>query len=461
MVGIGVFLNLLVFPDDPGFVGLHPHPAHAVVLFIGLWYGFRASMMAVVISALAYGFLLLELADVPTYLYLLDPPYSTPMVVLMPLGVIVGLLSQRHIDQVAQMREHNLNLQRESALLRGEHEQLRDVNLELAGRVVGAEGTVGQLYEFAKQLNVVSEDKIYEGLLRLLAESLGAERSTIWRVVNSQLVFLVSSEVSPPDGIRPPDVARFAHLFDDRGVLALHDLPEESRHENMPFLLGELKDTHSGQVVALVSVDTLPFDRYSEESIRLFRMIIEWASTSLGNVNAMRPVSSDAAAQVGENEQRFKELHTQMRSSRPELQIQGENLAPGKRSNDRRFPLPQNITNPPLRSSVVAGEIIRPPAEDLAPRPQARNAFLPEHELATIIQETRAPERAKPQRFVESQTQGFNPSRSMILLAEARAPNAGIDPYELRSQARPKHDSNDEEATIARPTLPPSKHRGK
>lgn len=284
MLGIGALLNLLVYPQDPGFVSVHPHPAFIVVLIIGLRYGLRASLMAVILAALAYGALLLSLADVPTYLYLLNPPFSTPAVILVPLGVVVGLLSQQHINRVAAVEASNAQLYQENKGLRGEHEQLRDVNLELAGRVVGAEGTVEQLYEFAKQLNVADEQKIFEGLLHLLAQSLGAERSTVWRLRDSRLEFLACSVQVNPDSIQPPDCARYDHLFDNKGVLALNDLPENERGPHLPFLTGKLTRGQKGDLIAFVAVDTLPFARYNEETIRLFRMIIEWASTSLGNV---------------------------------------------------------------------------------------------------------------------------------------------------------------------------------
>ncbi len=284
MVGAGALLNLTVYPQDPGFVNVQPHPTLFVVLIIGLRYGLRASLMAVILTALTYGALLLTLAEVPTYLYLLNPPFSTPAVVLVPLGVVVGLLSQKHINQVNEVQAANEMLLHENRSLKGEHEQLRDVNLELAGRVVGAEGTVEQLYEFAKQLNVADEQKIFEGLLHLLAQSLGAEKSTIWRLRDSRLEFLACSQSVAPEATRPPDAARYDHLFDDRGVLALNDLPENERGPHLPFLLGKLTRGQSGDLIAFVAVDTLPFARYNEESIRLFRMIIEWASTSLGNV---------------------------------------------------------------------------------------------------------------------------------------------------------------------------------
>lgn len=299
LVAAGVALNILVFPDDPGFLSIHPHPSLFVVIIIGLRYGFRASLISVAITTLGYAFVLLQLVEVPTYLYLLQSPYSTPTVVLVPLGVVVGLLSQRHLDKLNKVEEEYFALRQQVQSLEGEQEELRDVNLELAGRVVGAQGTVGQLYEFAKQLNVVDESKIYDGILDLLKEALGAEKSTIWRVGPNGVSFLLCSEFVDRATVVPPNFAQFDHLFDKDGVLALHDLPENARDTNLPFLSGKLRGGPNGEVVAYVALDTIEFSRYSAETVRLFGMVVEWASSSLTNAFAMQQNTlAEAAPQV-------------------------------------------------------------------------------------------------------------------------------------------------------------------
>ncbi len=288
LVAAGVVLNIAVYPDSPGFLSVHPHPSMFVVIIIGLRYGFRASLISVAITTLGYAFVLLQLVDVPTYLYLLQAPYSSPIVVLVPLGVVVGLLSQRHLDKLNKALNDYAALRLQVQDLEGEQEELRDVNLELAGRVIGAQGTVGQLYEFAKQLNVVDESKIYEGILDLLKEALGAEKSTVWRVGPEGLEFLACSEPVDRALVTPPNCQRYDHLFDRDGVLALHDLPENTREPNLPFLLGKLRGGPNGEVVAFVALDTIEFSKYSAETVRLFGMVVEWASSSLANVYALQ-----------------------------------------------------------------------------------------------------------------------------------------------------------------------------
>jgi hypothetical protein len=386
-------------------------------------------MMAVILSSLTYGFLLLQLAEVPTYLYLLNPPFSTPAVILVPLGVVVGLLSQKHIDRVREVMASNEALYLENQSLRGEHEELRDVNLELAGRVVGAEGTVEQLYEFAKQLNVVDEQKIFEGLLHLLAQALGAERSTIWRLQDSRLEFLACSQEVDPGALQPPDCARYDHLFDDRGVLALHDLPENQRTPNLPFLLGKLRNPRTGQIAAFVAVDTMPFARYNEEAVRLFRMIIDWASTSLGNVNVSEPGPIEIRPIV------------------PAHTVGGFGGEPSIEASLQRIRAMQ-------QAAVVTPT---PPNATMQFRSEAleEQKFL---DAATVLDPLRfdAMETAAPQRRRQA---SFVPSVSVMLLSEAGA----RDPGDMVTVARARRPDSEDTDTMDSPDddiPPPQGKRG-
>ena len=450
MVGAGALLNLAVYPNDPGFVSVQPHPTLFVVLIIGLRYGLRASLMAVILTALIYGALLLTLADVPTYLYLLNPPFSTPAVVLVPLGVVVGLLSQKHIDQVQDIKAANQMLLQENRSLKGEHEQLRDVNLELAGRVVGAEGTVEQLYEFAKQLNVADEQKIFEGLLHLLAQSLGAEKSTIWRLRDSRLEFLACSQPVAPEALQPPDAARYNHLFDNRGVLALNDLPEKERGPHLPFLLGKLTRGQQGDLIAFVAVDTLPFARYNEESIRLFRMIIEWASTSLGNVVTERAASIAPIVITP-----MQTMHGAPMSTMP-----GFSAEPSIELSLQRI----NAMREAAESTPTDTSPVQPGMAHQAARPKFIEAPTTLDEMSWGAADPSAM-RVRTPEVVEHLPQrprkGFIPSVSVMLLNEAGAKNAGDM---LTAVAAPRPDDLLETAGADDPPdpfRPGGKRRGK
>jgi hypothetical protein len=289
---LGAALNVLAFADDPGFVSLTPHPTLFVAVLITARYGLNAGIQAALLGAVVYATLLLGLADVPTFLYLLAAPYATPLVVLLPTTVLLGLVVQRHLDRLTKSETHATALAEENARLAHEQSKLRDVNVELAGKVTGAEGTMSTLYRFARELNVKQVDDIYRGLAGLLEEVIEAERVSVW-TVNAEAPGGLSLATRSGDpgaeaagGAEPPPFSPTPGLdrrFDDAGVLALHDVPEEERTDALPYLVGKIAGGRGGDVVAYLTVDRLPFSRYNPETIRLFAMVVDWASTSVGN----------------------------------------------------------------------------------------------------------------------------------------------------------------------------------
>ena len=286
LLGVLAVVNVAACADDPGFVSLRPHPTLFITLLILVRYGLAAGIQAAAVSTIVYGGLLVVLAEVPTFLYLLSAPYSTPIVVLVPTTVLLGLLVQRHLDRATASEVERDALERDNATLQGEQAKLRDVNVELAGKVVGAEGTVSTLYRYAKELNVKEVVGIFAGCSKLLEEVIEAEAITIWRLEAGELTLAHRSGVEE-GGAAQPDRELLDQYFDAGGVLSLHDVPEADRSSSLPYLAGRLCDGRGGKLVAYLLIEKLPFARYNAETIRLFSMVVEWASTSLSNALAM------------------------------------------------------------------------------------------------------------------------------------------------------------------------------
>ena len=154
LLAIMVALDLWLFPHDPGFVRLSPHPTLFIVLLVLVRYGLTAGIAAAALATATHFVLVWRLAEVPTYLHLVRAPYSTPVVVLWPTTVVLGVLVERHLRRARAAERRGEALARENARLSEEQGKLRDVNVELAGKVQGAGGTLAALYRYAKVLNV-------------------------------------------------------------------------------------------------------------------------------------------------------------------------------------------------------------------------------------------------------------------------------------------------------------------
>jgi hypothetical protein len=291
-----VGFNLLLAPDDPGFVSWSPHPTLWITLLILIRYGVVAGLLAAGLSVATYAGLLLALADVPTFLHFMAPPYSTPVVALVPATVIFGVLVQRHIDRLALAENTAQGLASENQQIKQEQARLRDVNVELAGKVVGAGETLASLYRYAKTLNVDNVEKIYQGLTLMLREVVKADAVSVWSVSPSGEM-TIAARLGSDRGRRQLQIdQKTAGLFGPEGVLAVHELPPEMRTPDMPPLVGRITAGRGGGLHAYLTIDKLPFVRYSPETIRLFAMVVDWASASVGNALAFQRMSPEERA---------------------------------------------------------------------------------------------------------------------------------------------------------------------
>jgi hypothetical protein len=288
----------LVRHDDPGLVSMAPHPMLFVGLLVAVRYGFGRGLLAVALVGVAYAVLVSSLADVPTYLHLFAPPYTTPIAVTIPATAVLGAIAQGHIKRLRLVEAMCRDLQHQHQELVAKHAELRDVNVELAGKVMGARETLPALYRFAKALNVTDLAQIYSGLCKLATEVLQAEMVSLWECRDDGLTLIARRGTALVPQSTPPGFGReLERRFDAAGVLALHDIPEAERSAHHPYLTGRIRCGHAGPVVAYLTVDRLAFERYTPETIRLFSMIVDWACTSVGNAlayhSATQPVLPD------------------------------------------------------------------------------------------------------------------------------------------------------------------------
>lgn len=280
-----VAVNLSYFPDNPALLSWNPHPILLITLLMLVRYGFGGGVAAAIMCAVGHSLLLVMLVEEPALLYLLSPKYSAPVVVLVPITVVYGILVQGHLNRSrdAERRQHEVN--QKMARLEQQQSNLRDVNAQLAARVVGTNATLSSLYEYAKLLNASRVADIYDGLLLLLQHAIEAETVAIWEVRSGVLRCVAHRGERRP---RPDDTGQWRRWFDARGVMVLHQVPDAERTSELPFLAGELRDGQGGKVLAYLVVHALPFARYNAETIRLFALVIDWAATSIGKARILQ-----------------------------------------------------------------------------------------------------------------------------------------------------------------------------
>jgi hypothetical protein len=285
LVGLMAVLNLAFMPAQPGFLGIEPNPYWVPLLLIVARYGFRGGLFVSLIAASAYmvsvGLRVQE--DVIDVRDLFSWQYGRPAVFFIVGGVLLGLLVQRHKNRIARLEQENSQLARENQTLKRGEEELRDVNVELANRVVGATDTLPMLYKYAKKLNVLDVNTIFTTLTELVADVAKAGKAAVYRLVpGTRRLEQHSSNGERREG---PELELEPEVFEDvvarHKVISLHDLLARNIKRKDLYLCGPLCAGANGEVLAVLAVEQLDFLRYNPATIRLFHVIIDWACASL------------------------------------------------------------------------------------------------------------------------------------------------------------------------------------
>ena len=294
--------NYFLAADDPGLVRVAPHPIVVVTLLIVVRYGFVPGVCMCTMSVAAYSAALLTVVKVPTFLHLLSAPYSTPVVVVVPMTIVFGILTQKHLDALRKTEAERARLAAENTKIQEEQSDLREVNIELADKVVGAGETLSTLYRYAKDLNVNDVEQIYQGLAKMLSEVVEAETVSVW--IRKDDGLNLATRAGREGDIPPLSIdERLEARFDKHGILSVHDVPEPERTPGLPYVTGKLTESRAGPFHGYLTIDRLPFARYTPETIRLFMMTTDWASQSIGNALAFHKLTPAEREQHAEREQ--------------------------------------------------------------------------------------------------------------------------------------------------------------
>ncbi len=272
----------------PGFAGAQPHPYYAVALLVTVRYGFSPGLAAAGLASALYFVELLTGVEAASWRDFLALEYSKPVVVMLAGAGVVGLVVERHIRRLASLEAELGRLHDQARTLEQDRADLRDVNAELANRIVGTEATLPTLYKYARQLNQPEEGAIYEGLVEVLQDALRADAVSVYDVVGDG----ARRRLGPGPEDLPVSDRLVARLTREGGVLTLTDLPPPGPEGPPIYMAGALRAGDGGPVVAILTVDRIDFLRYTEASLRLFRVLVDWAAASIGTARRLAQMSA-------------------------------------------------------------------------------------------------------------------------------------------------------------------------
>lgn len=284
-VALLLAVNLVLFPGDPGLLGLHPHPTVFLAAIMAVRYGLREGVLTAAVGTgfvLAWTFLRAE----PFTLGLLRQPatWTTPLL-LGATGFVLGALGEWRRREVAELRAAIASLEAELADQAVRFMASAEAKHELERRVAEERGSLTKLYAAARAMDALEPDRLYPAVAATTREFLQADACQLYLAEGGTLRLRAAEgppprpELAPDEGLvglairrgRPAsvrDLTRIATLDDLRGAAILMAAP---------VLDG------TGGVLGCITVTQLPFLKVTPASLDRLGVVAEWAGRAIGN----------------------------------------------------------------------------------------------------------------------------------------------------------------------------------
>ena len=290
-----ISVNIFLFPDTPGFLGLNPHPYLIAVLLVagrfGRWEGLLSSLIAAVILII---YVAMESKPYFNWALLTESSFLASVISFFLAALVVGEMRGFNKSFERAIVRENTELKEESAQLKEQLEIVTLIKEELENRIVGQEETVHSLYQATKALETLDEKQFYGSLTKLTARFTGATKITLYimdypndsigRVARygyedekavhqkmplSQDIFDVVLHSNRPLTIKD--------ISDDEEIFKIWENSEHRSYVYVPISMASV-------IVGVLTVDEIPFLKLNISTIRILALIAELAVPALKNI---------------------------------------------------------------------------------------------------------------------------------------------------------------------------------
>lgn len=295
MVGIGIIIafNALWLKYNLGFVGISPNPYWIVIIFIAVRYGAFQGFIAGLLCSLA-------LLGSVSYNMAIDQQFEfakipAKQVQLSALFVLIGFLIGEERSRVnrilAKWREKYNKLRDEFESVALEHLALKDVNVELEGRILGQVETVNTVYEVARDLVVLEFDRLYPSVIELVKKFIAPDKCSFYVLEDGKFTLKGESgwgEEAVKHKTLDTNSDIIKKALSDKRTVTVSDIYRTEKLKwqygkdpvmAAPLFFGEEKDSVTGFIL----VDEIPFLKLNPNSVRFLSVIADWVSRSLDN----------------------------------------------------------------------------------------------------------------------------------------------------------------------------------
>ncbi len=288
------WINRLVVPEVPGFFGVDPHPYWLGILLFGFRYGAFSGLLSGLISAALYlgsaWFYLERYLFEDLSFYLLPSFFIT-------IGSLIGAVSGRYRQRFENVEEDCNRLLKVIDGFKEEVRTLQEINDGLEKKIVTRMATLVTLYEGARRMEADQVEDLYPSILQFIAKTLEADEAALY--LRTSEGWTLQESLGWKDYEKRPKFLGYHEgmtgVAGSRGkVVSIRDFIKSSDPQLLgdALVAGPLRLGEEGEVLAVVSIQNLPFLNFNSATLNLFNFLLNWASRALKRAYQMKDLQS-------------------------------------------------------------------------------------------------------------------------------------------------------------------------
>ncbi|WP_138494566.1 NAD-dependent epimerase/dehydratase family protein [Paenibacillus pinistramenti] len=253
------------------------------IIFMGLFYGSRQSMLAALLSI---AFFVQEQTesgrDAVSLLY--DSTLFFQLALYLLVGLIVGYSVERRITRLGQAEAELKQSEEKYAFLYEVYEETRSVKDELQQQILNTEDSFGKMHAVTRELDSLEPERIFLAAIGVLENIMKTHEVTIYTVNKNRNYLRLAGRSSNelfvvPRSLKVDDYEYLIQVLQDQQVYVNKQLNPEAPLLSAPVV-------SRGEVVAVVSLHSVEFRRFTLYYQNLFKTAVELISSSLSRAHA-------------------------------------------------------------------------------------------------------------------------------------------------------------------------------
>ncbi|MEK3884252.1 NAD-dependent epimerase/dehydratase family protein [Paenibacillus sp. PL2-23] len=248
------------------------------IVIIGIMYGNRQSMLAVLLSIGLFGYQKISAgSELVSLMYI--PDFFFQIAIYVFIGLVVGYSIERKNAQLAVQEQRNEELENKYDFLSTIYQEVRDVKDELQLRILNAGDSYGKIYSVTKELESLEPEDVFNATVNVVGTIMNASEVSIYTVNRAQSYLRLvarstSSKEAADKSLKVADYEYLQEMLTEGKVFINKQLSEQAPLMCAPIF-------YKNNVVAVVAIDGISFEKFTLYHQNLFKTTVDLVASSL------------------------------------------------------------------------------------------------------------------------------------------------------------------------------------